>query len=518
MSERLNEIIDERLRAASAGGFRGTSHPPELQSGKGLCPPDARCYWYAGTWHTCAELAALTDAFEEKLKGAGFSEGQRLAVLMHNCPATLALVLAAWRLGGVFCPLNEKAGEASLLKTLDLLRPFAVVLSSGVKKELTEAVSNAGWPCVVCPDNEALPPFTGKPAEPDASELAVIFSTSGTTGDPKAVPLTHANLIDNCRACLEHVPGLRQENVFLNVLPNFHAFGFTISQTLPLFMGAPQVLVPGFMPPQRTLQAIVESGADTLLFVPTMVSFLTALLERAGKKLNHIKVLIAGGDRYNAKIDDRVTAAFGTPLLEGYGITECSPVLAVNPSVEARRLGTVGEPLPRFELQLRDEAGHVLDGASNTEGVLWTRGPSVTSGYYRAPEVTAERFDNGWFNTGDYVRMEEGYVKIIDRVTDIIIVGGFNVYPQEVEAVLSEHPAVQTAVVVGTPSGLSGEVPKAFVIKKPDAEATEAELVRFCKARLSHYKVPRDVEFVDALPLSSTGKVLRRVLRDRERT
>ncbi|MCR5346201.1 MAG: AMP-binding protein [Fretibacterium sp.] len=494
MTERLNEIIGANLQAA----------------------PDTQCYWYEGTWHTCAELSVLTKAFEGVLKDAGFSRGQRLVALMPNCPATLALVLSTWRLGGVFCPLNEKGGEASLLKTLDLLQPFAVVVSGTVKKDLAEAISQAGWSCVSCPDNAPLPSFTGKATEPDTEELAVIFSTSGTTGDPKAVPLTHANLSDNCRACLEHVLELRQENVFLNVLPNFHAFGFTISLTLPLFLSAPQVLIPNFMPPQRTLRAIVETGCDTLLLVPTMVSFLTALLERGGQKLSHVKILIAGGDRYNAQMDERVTAAFGTPLLEGYGITECSPVLAVNRNVSVRRLGTVGEPLPRFELQLRDEEGHIHDGAS--EGVLWTRGPSVTSGYYHAPEVTAERFDkDGWFNTGDYVQFVDGRIKVLDRVTDILIVGGFNVYPQEVEAVLSSHPAVQAAVVVGIPSGLSGEVPKAFVIKAPDAQVTESELIRFCKAHLSHYKVPRDVEFVTELPMSSTGKVLRRVLRQQER-
>ncbi|MCR4818092.1 MAG: AMP-binding protein [Fretibacterium sp.] len=494
MSERLNEILDANLQAT----------------------PDAKCYWYEGAWHSCAELTAMAGAFEDKLKDADFSKGQRLVAMMPNCPATLSLVMATWRQGGVFCPLNEKAGEDSLLKTLDLLQPFVVVVSGTVKKDLVEAISSAGWPCVSCPDNAVLPSFTGKPAKEDPEELAVIFSTSGTTGDPKAVPLTHANLIDNCRACLEHVLELRRENIFLNVLPNFHAFGFTISLTLPLFLSAPQVLIPNFMPPQRTLQAIIESGTDTLLLVPTMVSFLTALLERAGKKLSHVKILIAGGDRYNVQMDERVTAAFGTPLLEGYGITECSPVLAVNRNVGVRRLGTVGEPLPRFELQLRDEEGHILDGAS--EGVLWTRGPSVTSGYYRAPEVTAGRFDkDGWFNTGDYVQIVDGRIKVLDRVTDIIIVGGFNVYPQEVEATLATHPAVQAAVVVGTPSGLSGEVPKAFVVKAPDTEVTEKELIRFCKERLSHYKVPRDVEFLDTLPISSTGKVLRRVLRQYER-
>ena len=502
MTERLNEIIDGNLRAN----------------------PGARCYWHAGTWHTREDLSVLAGDCETALRDAGFSGGQRLVALMPNCPTALALVLATWRLGGVFCPLNEKSGEASLLKTLNLLRPFAVVVSSSVRKELADAITGAGWTCVPCPEEGMLPLFTGAPAEPDASDLCVIFSTSGTTGDPKAVPLTHANLIDNCRACLEHVPGLGPENTFLNVLPNFHAFGFTISLTLPLLLGAAQVLVANFMPPQRTLQAIAEAPADTLLLVPAMLNFLTALLERSGRRLSHIKLLIAGGDRYNTQMDSRVTAAFGVPVLEGYGITECSPVLAVNPAAAERRLGTVGRPLPRFELQLRDEEGRVLESAAegqsplSGEGVLWVRGPSVAAGYYRAPEVTAERFaPGGWFNTGDYVQLVEGRIKILDRVTDIIIVGGFNVYPQEVEKVLSEHPAIQTAVVVGTPAGLSGEIPKAFVIAGKDANVTAKELIRFCKERLAHYKVPREVEFVTELPISSTGKVLRRVLRQRER-
>ena len=172
--------------------------------------------------------------------------------------------------------------------------------------------------------------------------------------------------------------------------------------------------------------------------------------------------------------------------------------------------------MPRFELQLRSEGGEILPMPG--EGVLWTRGPSVTSGYYHAEEINHERFVDGWFNTGDYVHIDEdGYIKILDRVTDIIIVGGFNVYPQEVEAILTEHPAVQTAVVVGMPNDISGEVPKAFVIREKDSNVTEGELVKFCKDRLSHYKVPRVVEFIDSLPISSTGKVLRRVLRQQER-
>ena len=150
--------------------------------------------------------------------------------------------------------------------------------------------------------------------------------------------------------------------------------------------------------------------------------------------------------------------------------------------------------------------------------MLWTRGPSVTPGYYHAPEVNKERFIDGWFNTGDYVQIDEdGYIKILDRVTDIIIVGGFNVYPQEVEAILAEHDGVSLAVVVGMPNNISGEVPKAYVIRSQGSNVTEGELVKFCKERLSHYKVPRSIEFVESLPISATGKILRRVLRQKER-
>ncbi|MBR1439229.1 MAG: AMP-binding protein, partial [Synergistaceae bacterium] len=425
-----------------------------------------------------------------------------------------------WRLGGVFCPLNEKTGQLSLMKTLDLLKPFAVVLSESVKGELESAINESKWPCVRL-GNEKLSGNEGfkgiiQPSDDFDKTLAVIFSTSGTTGDPKAVPLTHENILANINACLEHVPDLTPGDSLLNVLPNFHAFGFTICCVLPFVLGATQVIVTGFMPPSNVIKAIEATHPTVLLLVPTMLGFATSLLERQGKKLSGIKLLIAGGDRYNPKIDERVTAAFGVPVIEGYGITECSPVLAVNPKPSVRKLGTVGPALPGFELELRSEAGELQSIPG--EGVLWCRGNSVTSGYYHADEINKERFINGWFNTGDYVQIDnDGYIKILDRVTDIIIVGGFNVYPQEVEATLAEHPAVNMAVVVGMPNDISGEVPKAYVIKTEGAEVTEGELVKFCKERLSHYKVPRSVEFVESLPLSSTGKILRRVLRQKER-
>ncbi len=480
--------------------------------------PEKNCCWFEGTWRKRSEILNLTDKTTQILKDSGFSKGQRLVALMPNSPANIALMDSVWRLEGIFCPLNEKTGEISLLRTLDLLKPFAVVVSESVKKELVDALKNSGWSCVTCGLDSSPGNFKGKiqPVTSEDENLSVIFSTSGTTGNPKAVPLTHANIIDNCFACLDRLQGLTPENVFLNVLPGFHAFGFTVCTMLPFILGATQVLIANFMPPSKTLAALIESGADTLLLVPTMIGFVTSMLERQGKKLQNIKVLISGGDRYNIKMDDRVKNAFGVPVVEGYGITECSPVLSVNQNDKIRKLGTVGPALRGFEIQLRSENDEILENAS--EGVLWVKGASVTPGYYHAPEINHERFKDGFFNTGDYVQIDsEGYIKILDRVTDIIIVGGFNVYPQEVEAILSENSAVQNAVVVGMPNDMSGEVPKAFIVRNPEVQITENDLIKFCKERLAHYKVPRVIEFIDSLPISATGKVLRRVLRQQER-
>ncbi len=480
--------------------------------------PETDCCWFEGKWHKRSEIAKLADNVTEILRASGFSKGQRLVVLMPNSPSNLALMLSVWRLGGIFCPLNEKSGEISLLRTLDLLKPFAVVVSESVKQNLVDALANAGWLCVRSGLDSALGKFTGKtqPVTPEDEDLAVIFSTSGTTGNPKAVPLTHANILDNCYICLDRLICLTTENIFLNVLPGFHAFGFTVCTILPFILGARQVLIANFMPPSKTIEALIQSGTDTLLLVPTMIGFVTSMLEKQAKQLKNIKILISGGDRYNPEMDERVRKIFGVPVNEGYGITECSPVLSVSQDAEHRKLGTVGKALKGFEIQLRNESDEILENAS--EGVLWVKGASVTRGYYHADEINHERFKDGFFNTGDYVRIDsEGYIKILDRVTDIIIVGGFNVYPQEVEAILCENPAVQNAVVVGMPNDMSGEVPKAFVVKNSGAEVSENDLVKFCKERLSHYKVPRAIEFVESLPISATGKILRRVLRQKER-
>ena len=472
--------------------------------------------WWKGQWWASSRFLALVDSCEKNLAQGGFGEGQRLVLLLPNCPLVLALSIAAWRLKGAVAPLNLQSGPSALVENMAVLDPWGVVLPQGME-QLGEAISAAGYPTVATGLDEPIPAFTGRIGEIDSQETAVVFSTSGTTGTPKAVVITHANLIDNTEKVFGFVEELKRDDILLNVLPNFHTLGYSVSGILPLTIGLPQALLPGFMPPQNAVEAIREAGVTVMVAVPTMVA-LTLATAAKGVEIGHtLRVIICGGDRLNPQFDKRARESMNLSILEGYGLTECSPVVTVNPSLEKRKLGTVGPFLPGYEYKILDREGKPV--GSGQDGVLWVKGESVTPGYFRNPEKTEERFADGWFNTGDIVRMDDdGYVTILDRDTDILIVGGFNVYPQEVERVLQEHPAVHMAAVIGVPHPVSGEIPKAFVILRENAVATQKELIQFCKEKLAHYKVPRRVEFVASFPLSPAGKILRRKLREAERS
>jgi long-chain acyl-CoA synthetase len=472
------------------------------------------CYWWEGSWRLSSELLELAAKNTESLRKAGFKRGYRIAALLPNSPQVLALSLAAWSLGGAIAPLNAKSGLPSLLGTLELIEPCAVVLAPGLD-ELKGALVERGVPVITAESLTApLPEFSVVETSTEDDSLAVIFATSGTTGLPKAVPLSHGNLLDNALQMYEALELLAPGDVLLNVLPNFHSFGYTVSGLMPLVRNLKQTILASFLPPVESMKAIHASGTNVIVAVPAMLHFMIIAADKGAPAPRGLKMVVTGGDRLNVQLDAKARAVLGAGVVEGYGLTECSPVVAVNNNYEKRRLGTVGPFIGGYEWRLRDDKN--ADVTASGEGVLWVRGPSVTDGYFRDPAMTAERFEDGWFNTGDYVRIEEGYVQILDRVTDIIIVGGFNVYPQEVEAIINSHPSVAQAVVVGMPHPVNGQVPKAFVQLKEGAQATSRELIDFCKHHLAHFKVPRSVEFMEALPLSSTGKVLRRLLREQK--
>ncbi|MFP4481362.1 MAG: AMP-binding protein [Thermovirgaceae bacterium] len=473
-----------------------------------------KSFWWRGTWWSRRVLADLAGKCEEVLREAGFQEGSRLAVLLPNSPVFLALMIAVWKLGGTLVPLNLQAGKSAIAANLIHGEVCGVMLPQGME-QVAKDLGRTGIPAITTP-LEGPPPaaFEARTVSLTDPETAVLFYTSGTTGTPKAVPVTHGNLLDNVLRSVEHFTDLREGDNFLNVLPNFHALGFTTSGLLPLVGGFSQVILPAFMPAETTLEAIRAADVSVVIAVPTMITLLLGAIARGAVPPASLRILISGGDRFPEKLDGRARKMFGVGVLEGYGLTETSPVVSVNPNYASQKLGTAGTILDGYDVQVRDGEGKVVP--PGTEGVLWLRGPSVFKGYFRDQEQTAERVKDDWFNTGDVVRLdEEGYLSILDRETDIIIVGGFNVYPTEVEAVLQEIPEIRECAVVGVPHPISGEIIKAYVVTNPETEIPVREILSFCRNRLAHYKVPRLVEFVEELPRSSIGKVLKRELRRR---
>ncbi|SRR6056297_15671 len=474
--------------------------------------PDESMLWWQGKWINRTDFNKLVVSYEEKLRSAGFKPGYRIATLMPNCPALMALSLACWKLDGAVVPLNMMDRGESLKKYLAHSEPFAVVAPDLPGKVAVDP-ENFPLPLVKATLDGCIPSFNGVSVKPGKPDTAVMFYTSGTTGFPKAVPLSHSNLGSNVFAALDHFEDLDvEQDIVMNALPNFHALGYVASGLLAMATGIKQMVLPTFMPPETALEAMKNSGVSFVIAVPAMISLMVAAAARGAEVPKSLKVLVSGGDRFPVELDTRVQRLLGVGVCEGYGLTECSPVVAVNQSFASRKIGTVGPLLPGFEHEVRDDQGNVL--GKNEEGVLWLRGPSITSGYFRDPKNTAEKFKDGWFNTGDVVKIDsDGYVAIKDRASDLIIVGGFNVYPQEVENVLNSHPKVRESAAVGIQHSVSGQIVKAFVIRQ-DKDVSTRELLSYCKERLSHYKSPRVIEFVEEFPRNSLGKVLRRKLRD----
>lgn len=344
----------------------------------------------------------------------------------------------------------------------------------------------------------------------DEDDLAAIVYTSGTTGVPKGVCLSHGNFASNCDAVISQFRIDANENL-LGVLPPFHVFGLTVLQFLPIHLGATVTYLPRFSP-QAAYKLICEAGITMLLAVPSMYGAVARLKSIDQEKFGRIKIAASGGEPLPRTTYHLFQEKTGVRLIEGYGLTETSPVLAADVPWE-HHVGTVGRLLPGVEVQLRDAQGGVL--AHDQEGELFVRGPGIMKGYYNKPEETARAIDaDGWFRTGDIVRIDEtGHITITGRAKDLIIVGGDNVYPREVESVLEEHPAVAEAAVIGQPDASRGEVVVAFVKLKDGAEVSGADLRAYCREQLAGYKVPREVIIREDMPRGPTGKILKRELK-----
>lgn len=365
-------------------------------------------------------------------------------------------------------------------------------------------------------------PGTFESVATDEDDTAVILYTSGTTGQPKGAELRHRNMRDNALAG-EALFGASADHpdTYLCVLPLFHSFGQTVCQNGAFAYGGTVVMLPRFEP-HAALELMLEEEISFFAGVPTMYwGLLGALADSRADGggdtdvsaiARNLRVAVAGGSALPVEVHKEFEKKFGVTILEGYGLSETSPVASFSRVGEPVRVGSIGMPIPGVEMKLIDPDWHDVDGTDQI-GEIAIKGHNIMKGYYGRPEATAEAIRDGWFRSGDLGRRDEdGWYYIVDRSKDMIIRGGYNVYPREIEEVLMTHEAVSLAAVIGVPHESHGEEIKAVVIKAPGAEVTEDELVAWGKEQMAAYKYPRLVQFVDALPMTSTGKILKREL------
>ncbi len=342
-------------------------------------------------------------------------------------------------------------------------------------------------------------------------DAAVILYTSGTTGRPKGAVLTHANLASNAHAVAEALDLKPATDRFLVVLPMFHAFAGTVGILTPLLAGAALVPVPRF-DPQAITQAIAGHHATIFLGVPSLYAVLMRLDDDQVAQWRSVRLCISGGAALPQALMQAFEQRFQVPMLEGDGPTECGPVTAVNRPEGPRKPGSIGPPIPGVEMRIADPEGHWLPDGEH--GEVCVRGPSVMRGYWNLPEDTAQSFFGDWFRTGDVGwRDADGCFYLVDRIKDLIISNGINVYPRIIEEMLVRHPSVAEAAVVGEPNRVHGEIPIAYVTSAPQQQADDAELKAWCRQHLGSHEIPRRIEVVDALPKNAAGKILKRELR-----
>ncbi|WP_348787530.1 long-chain-fatty-acid--CoA ligase [Leifsonia sp. NPDC080035] len=510
---------------------------------------------FFGATTTYAELGDQIARAAEGLRKRGVRKGDRVALVLPNCPQHVVAFYAALRLGAVIVEHNPLYTPRELRHQFEDHGATVAIVWDKVAKTVQELPADLAVTTVVSVDiTRAMPaskrfalrlpiPAARKAREqltttvsgtitwetlvasrrlkasvprPEGDDLALIQYTSGTTGTPKGAMLSHSNLTVNAAQARAWVPTIeRGTSVVYAVLPLFHAYGLTLCLTFAMSMGARLVLFPKF-DPDLVLDVVKKHPATFLPAVPPIYERLVQAAEKRRVSLSGIQIAISGAMSLPQSIVDLWEQKTGGFLVEGYGLSECSPVLMANPVGATRRPGTVGLPLSSTELRVADPDDPSVDRAFGEEGELLARGPQVFSGYWRRTEETAKVLTaDGWFRTGDIVTMDEdGFVRIVDRIKELIVTGGFNVSPTEVEDALRPFEGVEDVAVVGLPHRRGGEDVVAAVVMKPGASFDEAAMRAHARDCLTPYKVPKHIVQVDELPRSIVGKVIRRKVRD----
>lgn len=502
--------------------------------------PDKIALVEAGTGKKVSyhELLMQVDRAADMFFEHGIRKGDRVAVAHRNSINTVVANFGLYKLGAVCIPMNfmvtkpeeieyilNNAGAKAVVTQAEFIRHYVKCLSQlpTVKYIFTtdEIPSSAAECPIVQKFWEEIEKSTfhdeTASAQAGLEDLAFILYTSGTTGLPKGAMLTHGNLASNVISCAQ-IFKINDNDCFLCLLPMFHSFAWTACVVIPLYLNLKVVIVANVMPASKWLGAMGTEKVTLILAVPQIYAVLSK--EAKGLKrlylrfwpFKNVRFGVSGAAPLTQEIKDRFEEKIGVPILEGYGLTETSPVVSVN-TEELQKIKSVGPAIPAVSTLVLDDDGKEVP--RNAEGELCVKGPNVFRGYWGNEKATHDAFtEDGWFKTGDIVTVDDdGFIFIKDRKKDMIIIKGLKVFSAQVEAVICEHPAVEECAVIGVPDGRGGEFVKVYVVKKEGAELSDGEFRKFLKTHLDNYKRPRDFEFVESLPKNALRKVLKRELR-----
>jgi len=447
------------------------------------------------------------------LQSHGVGPGDRVGLVLPNVPAFPVLFYGALGAGAVVVPMNPLLKAREVQYYLEDSGASIVFAWHAMADEAAKAAKTVGIDCVpVDPadftDLLAQHETVDAVAEREDDDTVVLLYTSGTTGQPKGAELTHANLATNASMSAETLVELTPDDVVMGCLPLFHCFGLTCGLNASVYAGSCLTLIPRF-DARKALEVIGRDRVTVFEGVPTMYAGMLHVEDADSFDVSSLRTCISGGSAMPVEVMKNFEKAFGCMVLEGYGLSETSPVASFNQPDKERKPGSIGVPVRGVELKLVDGDGN--DVPTGEVGEIAIRGENVMKGYWGRRDATKEAIPDGWFRSGDMARQDEdGYYFIVDRKKDLIIRGGYNVYPREVEEALYEHPAVAEVAVIGIPHDDLGEEVGAAVALKKGEQAGEDELRDFAKERLAAYKYPRHLWIVDELPKGPTGKILRR--------
>jgi long-chain acyl-CoA synthetase len=480
---------------------------------------------FEGQDYTNLQLLRFSDQLASGLRGLGVEMGDKVMVMLMNCPEVLISYQGILRAGAIIVPVISFLGEREILHILRNSESKVLITNRHLMSKIEEGrAALETLKHIIIVENEEIPETikfwdlvkqsTAEPVIPDIDEydLAVILYTAGTTGEPKGVMLTHRNLYSNV-VNSSVISDIRPDDVMLHVLPLSHSYGLTVMNTGYMFQHK-NILMRWF-DTEESFRLIEKYKVTGFSGSPAMFAMMLNSPLADKYDLSSLRRCGSGSAPLPLDILRGFQERFGCPIREGYGLSEAAPIVTTQRPDMPQKPGSIGIPIPGVEVRIVDEADNDLP--IGDIGELIVRGPNVSPGYYKMPEETGQAFQNGWLYTGDIAKMDEdGYLFIVDRKKDLIIRGGLNIYPWDVEAVIYEHPAVQDVAVVGVPDPIMGEEVKAFVVLKPGHNATGQELIVFCRESLGKFKCPKYIEFIDQIPRNPIGKVLRQELRQRQ--